>query len=121
MFALIALLLAAGGLYGVLSHAVAQRTNEIGIRLALGARAGRVLGMVVRQGLVLVLAGLGLGLAAALAIGSVLTSLLFGVSARDGVTYAAVSVLLLGAGALACFFPARRAVSVDPLIALRRE
>ncbi len=120
-FALLALILAGIGIYGVLSYAVAQRRHEIGIRMALGADAGEVLGMVMRQGMKLAVAGAILGLAAALALGRLATSFLYGVSWADPVTLIAVPAVLLGIAALACYLPARRATRVDPVIALHGD
>jgi predicted permease len=121
VFALAALLLAALGIYGVMAYAVARRTREIGIRMALGAPRIGVLGMVLRQGMKLVTAGLIVGLGASLALTRFIASLLYGVSAADPVTYAAVSLLLILIALAAHFAPARRAVTVDPVIALRHE
>src|SRR5262249_30301198 len=121
MFAGVALLLAAIGLYGVMSYLVSQRTREIGIRMALGAQPGKVLRMVIGQGLRLIGAGALIGLLGSLALTRVMTSLLFGVAATDPLTFAGVA-LLLGAVALAaCFIPARRAARTEPLIALRQD
>jgi putative ABC transport system permease protein len=121
VFAALALVLAAVGLYGVMSYSVAQRKHEIGIRMALGAQTADVLKLVIGQGLKLVSVGVGIGLAAALVLTRVMSSLLFGVSATDPATFATISLVLLGAGALASYLPARRATKVDPMIALRYE
>jgi putative ABC transport system permease protein len=117
----LALLLATLGIYGVLAFAVAQRTREIGVRMALGATARTIQLLVVRQAMTLVLLGFTLGVPAALAVTRVLRSLLFGLSAADPITYAAVALLLASVALLACWRPARRATKVDPMIALRSE
>ena len=119
LFGLLALVITAAGIAGVIAFSVNQRTQEFGIRMALGAQRGNVLSMVLRQGLQLVTIGLTLGLAGALLLTRLLSTLLFGVEPTDAVTFVAVSMVLLAVAALACFVPARRAASVDPMIALR--
>jgi len=121
IFAVLALLLSAVGTYGVLSYLVAQRTHEIGMRMALGASKGEVLRLVLGKGMKLVLVGLAIGIAGALAVSRVLSNLLYGVSTTDSVTFVAVSFFLLVIALSACYIPARRAASVDLLIALRYE
>jgi putative ABC transport system permease protein len=121
IFALLALILAAVGLYGVMAYSVTQRTQEIGIRLALGASRGNVLKMIVGQGLLLALIGVGIGLAAAFGLTRLMTALLFGVSAVDPFIFASLPLLLAGVAAMASWIPGQRATRVDPMVALRYE
>jgi ABC-type antimicrobial peptide transport system permease subunit len=120
-FAVLAVVLALAGVYGVLAYAVARRTSEIGVRLALGAGPRRVLGLVVVQGMRPVIVGLLVGAGAALWLTQLMSSLLFGVTARDPWTFVAVSLALAASGVLACYVPARQVLQVDPVVALRIE
>jgi ABC-type antimicrobial peptide transport system permease subunit len=119
IFALVALTLASVGLYGVMSYLVAQRTRELGIRIALGGPPGAVRRVVVRESLLIAVTGLVVGLAVSLALSRVLRGLLFGVPSTDVVTYAGVSTLLLVVALIASYGPARRATRIDPVVALR--
>jgi predicted permease len=121
LFALTALLLAEMGIYGVISYLVSERTHEIGIRLALGAQSRSILRMVLSQGLRLAIAGAAFGLVGALVVAHLMAGVLYGVRPTDPVTFAAVALLLIGVALLACYIPARRAIRVDPLVALRYE
>jgi putative ABC transport system permease protein len=120
-FGIIALLLATAGVFGVMAYSVSRRTQEIGVRVALGARSRDVLTMILSQGLRTIVIGLVIGTAAALGLTRTVKSLLFDVTATDPLTFAAVIVLLSATALLACYIPARRAAKVDPMVALRYE
>jgi putative ABC transport system permease protein len=121
VFAAIALLLATLGIYSVISYSIALRTQEIGIRMALGAQRSSILKMVIRKGIALTLIGAVIGLGAAFVLTRWMSSMLFGVSASDPATYVLVFLVSIGAALLACSIPARRATQVDPLVAVRSE
>ena len=120
-FAFIALVIAAAGIYGIMAQSVTQRTQEIGVRMALGAQLRDVLKMVLRSGLSLALIGIAIGLAGAFFLTRLMTTLLFGVTPTDAFTFASVAVILFVVALIACYIPARRATKVDPLVALRYE
>jgi putative ABC transport system permease protein len=120
-FAILALLLAAIGIYGVIAYSVAQRRHEMAIRIALGAAPGDILALIARRGFVLIGLGIVIGIGVSLALTRFFASILFGVSARDPLTLLGVTTLLMVVGLLACYLPARRAMRVDPIAALREE
>jgi len=121
VFAVVALILAAIGIYGVMAYSVTQRTQEIGIRMALGAHPGKIRRMVVRQSLVLLVLGVVIGLAGAFALTRVMSSLLYGISATDRLTFMVPPLILGSVALIASYFPARRAAKVDPTVALRSQ
>jgi predicted permease len=121
LFGALALILASIGIYGVLAYSVAQRTSEIGLRMALGAQPRQVLGLVLRQGMLLAIIGAVVGVVVALPVARLASGLLYGVSATDPLTYAGITLLLMGVALMACYLPARRATRIDPLVALRVE
>jgi putative ABC transport system permease protein len=120
-FAFVALLLAGIGIYGVMAFMVAQRTHEIGVRIALGADQKHVLQIILKEGLKLAVIGLGIGLVGACVVGRAMRSTLYGVGSVDATAFAAVALVLLASAMLACYVPARRAAKVDPMVALRYE
>lgn len=120
-FSIVALLMAAVGIYGLIQYSVAARTREIGLRMALGAKGRDIFRMIIGEGLTLSLTGLVLGLVGALWVGQAASSLLFGVTATDPLTFMTVSLLLTAVAIAACYFPARRAMRAEPVVALREE
>lgn len=121
IFAGLALILASVGIYGVMSYSVTQRTQELGVRMALGAQRRDIFSLVLKQGIILALIGVGIGLAGAIGLSKVLASVLYGISATDPITFISVAVIIVAVALIACFFPARKATKVDPLTAMRYE
>jgi putative ABC transport system permease protein len=121
LFALIAMVIAGLGIYGVIAYTAAERTHEVGIRMALGAQKSDVLGLIIKTGVMLTLIGIALGLVLAIALTHVMTTLLFGITPNDATTFVVVSAFLILVALVACYVPARRATKVDPLVALRYE
>jgi ABC-type antimicrobial peptide transport system permease subunit len=118
-FSVVALVMAAVGIYGLIQYSIATRTQEIGLRMAIGAQPGDIFRMIISEGLRLSLTGVAVGLVGALWLGGAASSLLFGVNASDPLTFATISLLLTAVAVAACYFPARRAMKVDPIVALR--
>lgn len=121
VFAGVALILAAVGVYGVMAYSVTQRTHEVGIRMALGAESGEILKLVLKQGMILSGTGIAIGLIGSFFLTRVMESLVFGISTRDAITFSSVALLLAAVAIVATYIPARRATKVDPMVALRYE